>query len=81
VGETHGTHETHETYRTHETHECIVPQREPLISQLEAAFADYGAPKAYNDYPVLRPRRPVLRSFSEGGRLGVVGLRLLSRSE
>jgi hypothetical protein len=43
VGETHGTHETHETYRTHETHECIVPQREPLISQLEAAFADYGA--------------------------------------
>jgi hypothetical protein len=36
------------------------------VSQLEAAFADYGAPKAYNDYPVLRPRR----------RLGVVGLRL-----
>jgi 3-oxoacyl-[acyl-carrier protein] reductase len=26
---------------------------------------------------VLRPRRPVLHSFSEGGRLGVVGLRLL----
>ena len=39
----------------------------PHSSQLEAAFADYGAPKAYNDYPVLRPRR----------RLGVVGLRLL----
>jgi len=36
------------------------------VSQLEAAFADYGAPKAYNDYAVLRPRR----------RLGVVGLRL-----
>jgi hypothetical protein len=47
------------------------------VSQLEAAFAEYGAPKAYNDYPVLRPRRPVLHSFSEGGRLGVVGLRLL----
>ena len=28
---------------------------------------DYGAPKAYNDYPVLGPRR----------RLGVAGLRLL----
>jgi hypothetical protein len=37
------------------------------VSQLEAAFADYGAPKAYNDYPVLRPRR----------RLVVVGPRLL----
>jgi hypothetical protein len=47
-------------------------------SQLEAAFAGYGAPEALNAYPPYCDRDDVSRrSFSEGGRLGVVGLRLL----
>jgi hypothetical protein len=47
-----------------------------LVSQVEAAFADYGAPLAQSlPMPSIRPRRRTSTSSVES--LGVAGLRLL----
>jgi hypothetical protein len=49
----------HTTNRYFQKHLAEYPRARNLanaryVSQLEAAFAEYGAPKTYSDYPVLR---------------------------